>query len=449
MSSLFRTKLATPFALVAFAFLVSFAIAPANAHATAVTLVTATTTSNNASTTLAKVGDIVSYGLTLSGTPSSTTTPLINIFGFGTTSMSGSGANWTYATTATSTWTNGFITFNMSWGGTAGEASTTITQTSLTGSNVRFDKTAPVLGSLTSTATTTGALKVGDSITFTVTSASPEAGGTVTGTYNSVPVTFTTADSGTTFVGTYTVAEGQTDQPTAVQFSGITLRDAAGNTATGSTGDVLKTIDANSPGTPSSSLSSGTYTGPQTVSLSSTGASTIRYTLGGPAPTCSVGNVYSSALTVNISSSFTIVGCDAAGNISALAGYNYVIQGGGGRSSSGGGGGGWSGAGSSASTPVVTGSLPGAASATPASVHAAFIRNLTAGSVGDDVKALQVFLNAHGFPVAATGIGAKGQETSTFGARTKAALAKFQASKGITPAAGYFGPKTRAAVSGM
>ncbi len=83
------------------------------------------------------------------------------------------------------------------------------------------------------------------------------------------------------------------------------------------------------------------------------------------------------------------------------------------------------------SAPVVTGS---------------FATDLTVGSTGADVMALQVYLNAKGFTVSATGPGSKGSETTMFGGATKAALAKFQASVGIAPAAGYFGPKTRAYV---
>ncbi len=78
-----------------------------------------------------------------------------------------------------------------------------------------------------------------------------------------------------------------------------------------------------------------------------------------------------------------------------------------------------------------------------------FTRNLTLGSTGADVKALQQFLNAKGFQVAATGAGSPGNETSYFGGLTKAALAKFQAANGISPAVGYFGPITRAKVNAM
>ncbi len=74
----------------------------------------------------------------------------------------------------------------------------------------------------------------------------------------------------------------------------------------------------------------------------------------------------------------------------------------------------------------------------------AFARDLTIGASGDDVKMLQVWLNSHGFPLAASGVGSAGNETTLFGGLTQAALAKWQASVGISPAAGYFGPKTRA-----
>ena len=65
---------------------------------------------------------------------------------------------------------------------------------------------------------------------------------------------------------------------------------------------------------------------------------------------------------------------------------------------------------------------------------------------GADVKALQQWLNANGYRVAESGPGSPGNETSRFGNATRSALIKFQKANGITPAAGYFGPKTRAAV---
>ena len=72
-----------------------------------------------------------------------------------------------------------------------------------------------------------------------------------------------------------------------------------------------------------------------------------------------------------------------------------------------------------------------------------FIRDLTIGSIGNDVKQLQEFLNTHGFVIAKTGPGSSGNETTIFGKLTKTALIKFQKANNISPAVGYFGPKTR------
>lgn len=77
----------------------------------------------------------------------------------------------------------------------------------------------------------------------------------------------------------------------------------------------------------------------------------------------------------------------------------------------------------------------------------AFTRSLTYGSRGNDVLELQKFLNTHGFTVAATGAGSLGNETTFFGTATRKAVARFQAAYHITPAAGYFGPITRAKIT--
>ncbi len=70
-----------------------------------------------------------------------------------------------------------------------------------------------------------------------------------------------------------------------------------------------------------------------------------------------------------------------------------------------------------------------------------FNTNLTIGSRGADVVALQSFLEAKGLLVIPAGV-AKGY----FGALTRSAVAAYQTQKGITPNAGYFGPITRTAV---
>ena len=83
---------------------------------------------------------------------------------------------------------------------------------------------------------------------------------------------------------------------------------------------------------------------------------------------------------------------------------------------------------------------PANAQTTTTSASVTFTRDLTIGSTGADVTALQNWLISKGYAIAA---GATGY----FGAQTQAALAKYQAAKSIAPAAGYFGPITRAAVA--
>ncbi len=74
------------------------------------------------------------------------------------------------------------------------------------------------------------------------------------------------------------------------------------------------------------------------------------------------------------------------------------------------------------------------------SASATFSMDLTLGSTGSDVTALQNWLISKGYSIPA---GATGY----FGAQTQAALAAYQAANGISPAAGYFGPITRAKVN--
>ena len=71
-----------------------------------------------------------------------------------------------------------------------------------------------------------------------------------------------------------------------------------------------------------------------------------------------------------------------------------------------------------------------------------FTRDLTVGSSGADVTSLQQLLITKGYLKVSA-------PTGYFGALTQKALAAWQAANGISPAAGYFGPKTRAFVNSM
>ncbi|MCX6702914.1 MAG: peptidoglycan-binding domain-containing protein, partial [Candidatus Wolfebacteria bacterium] len=80
---------------------------------------------------------------------------------------------------------------------------------------------------------------------------------------------------------------------------------------------------------------------------------------------------------------------------------------------------------------------------TSATTSYSFTRDLTVGSKGADVTALQNFLIGQPSAMWPSGQAATGY----FGNVTKAAVAKFQAAVGLTPPAGYFGAKTRAYVA--
>jgi len=71
-----------------------------------------------------------------------------------------------------------------------------------------------------------------------------------------------------------------------------------------------------------------------------------------------------------------------------------------------------------------------------------FTTDLTVGSTGSEVSALQQWLVSKGFLTMPAGVA-----FGYFGNLTKAAVAAYQASAGITPAVGYFGPITRAKVN--
>ncbi|MEK7505162.1 MAG: peptidoglycan-binding domain-containing protein, partial [Patescibacteria group bacterium] len=85
----------------------------------------------------------------------------------------------------------------------------------------------------------------------------------------------------------------------------------------------------------------------------------------------------------------------------------------------------------------------------PATGGCNLTRDLSMGSTGEDVRCLQQKLNSMGFPVALTGNGSMGMETTYFGPATAAAVSKFQVATGIHPTGtGTAGPLTRANING-
>jgi len=87
-------------------------------------------------------------------------------------------------------------------------------------------------------------------------------------------------------------------------------------------------------------------------------------------------------------------------------------------------------------------------SAAQGTTSVSFTKDLTLGSKGTDVTALQNVLISANKGTAAAALAAVGA-TGYFGNLTKAALGEYQAAVGISPTAGYFGPKTRAYVASL
>jgi hypothetical protein len=306
--------------------------------------------SSNASSTNAKVGDVVT--VTFTSDQSALVAPTVSLAGHTVTALNTSGTMWAASTTLASSDTEGPISFTITAGSTDGEATSTATQASLSGSNVRFYKTTPAV-------VVTG--NNPDRVFAAAGSSYTDAGATATDAFGSSLVVSTTGSVDRTKAGSYTLT--------------YTATDAAGNQASNS----------------------------RNVTVVPVGNGPLITNVGG-------GSGGGSFIPPALQSA------PAPASTSTLAALQLQIQ-------------------------MLQSQI---AAIKGASSWGEFTRNLTIGSVGKDVQALQSWLNAHQFPIAKTGAGSAGNETQEFGALTKAALAKWQASVGIVPASGFVGPKTRA-----
>jgi hypothetical protein len=249
-------------------------------------------------------------------------------------------------------------------------------------------------------------------------------------TFGNSTLAWNTSTTTVTFTlgSTATIVSGDTINPTnATDFAGNAYSTAS-QAITDSTG----------PLTPTASLAAGTYTSTQTTTLTSTGSSNIYFTVDGSTPTCSSILYDGNFVIINHSLTLQAVGCDAYSNVTATPlSVDYIIGGTGG--STNGGGGNWGNP--NAVTPAVP-AVPGVSPATPAvpahkALTMALSRDLAVGSEGNDVSALQTFLEQSGYLVMPNGV-AKGY----FGQLTKKAVMWFQKDSGL-PTPGRVGPATR------
>lgn len=86
----------------------------------------------------------------------------------------------------------------------------------------------------------------------------------------------------------------------------------------------------------------------------------------------------------------------------------------------------------------------GTATSTSPSQSFVFTGDLTVGSRGESVNQLQMFLVSKGFLVMPQGVA-----FGYFGNLTQSSLGRFQASQGISPTAGFFGPITRTKINSL
>lgn len=176
----------------------------------------------------------------------------------------------------------------------------------------------------------------------------------------------------------------------------------------------------------------GTYTGTQSITLTTEGNNTIRYSTSTTPADCTSGTLYTTSIEVSSSQTIYTRACDSYGN-STPASFTYTIQ----SPSSGSSSGSSSGGGSSIQkivTPIVVPIPETAISTNTNTIPLLITRTLSIKSKGEDVKALQTYLKNKGYSISVI--------DGIFGPQTKSAVIKFQTTNKLYPD-GAVGPKTR------
>ena len=200
--------------------------------------------------------------------------------------------------------------------------------------------------------------------------------------------------------------------------------EASEVTGTVSTGLGNNSVNGIVVAAPTANPAAGTYTSAQSVSLTSAGSLSVRYTTDGTTPTCTTGTVYATSIAIPSTQTVKAISCYANSVSSSVASYTYTIN----IPSS-------SGfvlvdnACKAAALPVVT------TNPTVSGASFTFVRDLTLGSTGEDVTALQKRLTSEGVY--------SGPITGFFGPMTLTAVQAYQTKVGL-PSTGFVGPLTKA-----
>ena len=202
-----------------------------------------------------------------------------------------------------------------------------------------------------------------------------------------------------------------------------------------STTQTTATITWTTDETATSTVNYGTTSGYGTASTSSSLVTSHSITLTG--------------LTAGTTYHFQVASADASGNVATSSDQTFTTTA---NTNNGGGGSGGSSGGSTGGGSVVAYAtqpvIPSNVIPNSPLITFSFTTTLKQGDKGNDqILELQKFLNTHGLPVAKTGAGSLGYETTFFGPATKKALILFQVTHGIKPSVGVFGPLTRKAIN--
>lgn len=192
--------------------------------------------------------------------------------------------------------------------------------------NYAIDTIAPTLTSIILADT---ALKIGETslVTFTFSES-------VAGTFSNADITtiangtlsaVVNGGAGTVWTATFTPTASIEDATNIITVTMTGITDLAGNPGVGTTSSANYQIDTLIT-TPAANPVAGSYNGTQNITLSSVGSTSIRFTTDGTAPSCSVGVVYSSAISISASGTIKAIACDNAGNELSNS-FVYVISG--------------------------------------------------------------------------------------------------------------------------
>ncbi len=195
------------------------------------------------------------------------------------------------------------------------------------------------------------------------------------------------------------------------------------------------------PDTPIASVSAGSYTTTQSITLTANGSTSIRYSTTGNPTSCTDGTLYTDQIPVPSTETIYAIACNSFGN-SSSANFPYSINITSGHKSS-----------SQKIIPkliqttVVQTSIPSVAPVFSTFEVQKITKNLKQGTVGKDVKTLQSFLIEQDKGPSAKAL-AKNGITNNFGKLTKTALMEWQKANGLKPD-GVLGAKTRAKIQAL